>query len=173
MASSTRDPVIVIGAGLAGLVAAYELSQKSVPTIVLDQENAANLGGQAFWSLGGLFIVNSKEQRRTGINDSRELAMRDWLGSAQFDRDVEDYWPRKWAKAFVDFATDEMEDYVKSKGLGFLINVGWPERGAGSAEGHGNSVPRFHVTCKFIDHFPSSGTGTSTHTGIKGAPAPR
>ncbi|KAK3299678.1 FAD binding domain-containing protein [Chaetomium fimeti] len=147
MTSDTeKKPVIIVGAGLAGLVAAFELSQQNVPTIVLDQENAANLGGQAFWSLGGIFCVNSAEQRRMGIKDTRELAMRDWFGSARFDREKEDYWPRKWAKAFVDFAADEMENYVKARGIGFLMNVGWAERGDGRADGHGNSVPRFHTT---------------------------
>jgi predicted oxidoreductase len=144
--ASSDTPVIIVGAGLAGLVAAYELSQQNIPTLILDQENAQNLGGQAFWSLGGIFVVDSAEQRRMGIRDSRELAMRDWKGSAAFDREVEDKWPRAWAKAFVDFATDEMEDYVKSKGLGFMSNVGWAERGDGRADGHGNSVPRFHLT---------------------------
>ncbi|EOO02310.1 putative fumarate reductase succinate dehydrogenase flavo protein [Phaeoacremonium minimum UCRPA7] len=139
-------PVIIVGAGLAGLVAAYELSLRKVPTIIVDQENDQSIGGQAFWSLGGLFCVDSTEQRRMGIKDSRELAMRDWLGSARFDRDREDHWPRQWAKAFVDFATDEMESYVKSLGLGFMFNVGWAERGDGRADGHGNSVPRFHLT---------------------------
>ncbi|KAK3385568.1 FAD binding domain-containing protein [Podospora didyma] len=145
-ASSDKQPVIIVGAGLAGLVAAFELSQRGVPTLLLDQENRANLGGQAFWSLGGIFCVNSAAQRRMGIKDSRELAMRDWMGSARFDREKEDYWPRKWAEAFVNFATDEMENYVKARGLGFLINVGWAERGDGRADGHGNSVPRFHLT---------------------------
>lgn len=144
--NSDKKPVIIVGAGLAGLVAAFELSQQNVPTVLLDQENAANLGGQAFWSLGGLFFVDSAEQRRMGIKDSRELAMRDWFGSARFDRDREDYWPRKWAEAFVNFAHDEMESYVKARGLGFLMNVGWAERGDGRADGHGNSVPRFHVS---------------------------
>lgn len=143
---SGQQPVIIVGAGLAGLVAAFELSERNVPTILLDQENASNLGGQAFWSLGGIFVVNSTEQRRLGIRDSRELAMRDWMGSARFDRPDEDRWPRKWAEAFVNFATDEMEDYVKARGLGFMFNVSWAERGDGRADGHGNSVPRFHLT---------------------------
>ncbi|KAM0483807.1 hypothetical protein ACHAPX_002306 [Trichoderma viride] len=144
MGSEEKKPVIIVGGGLAGLVAAFELAERKVPVVILDQENENSLGGQAFWSLGGLFMVNSYYQRRMGISDSRELAMRDWLGSAQFDRN-EDYWPRQWAKAFVDFATDEFEDYMRARGLGFLFNVGWAERGSGYADGHGNSVPRFHI----------------------------
>ncbi|KXJ88969.1 FAD binding domain-containing protein [Microdochium bolleyi] len=152
--SPTRDPssaaapkpVIIIGHGLAGLVAAHELALRRVPTLILDQENLHNVGGQAFWSLGGIFCVDSANQRRLGIKDSRELAMRDWFGSAGFDRPKEDFWPRQWAEAFVNFATDEMEWYLKDLGLGFLFNVGWAERGDGRADGHGNSVPRFHVT---------------------------
>lgn len=144
MGSEEKKPVIIVGGGLAGLVAAFELAERKVPAVIIEQENENSLGGQAFWSLGGLFMVNSFYQRRMGINDSRELAMRDWLGSAQFDRN-EDYWPRQWAKAFVDFATDEFEDYMRARGLGFLFNVGWAERGSGYADGHGNSVPRFHI----------------------------
>ncbi|KAK3906039.1 FAD binding domain-containing protein [Staphylotrichum tortipilum] len=143
---AAKPPVIIVGGGLAGLVAAFELSQQNVTTLILDQENEACLGGQAFWSLGGIFCVDSAEQRRMGIKDSRELAMRDWMGSARFDRDKEDHWPHRWAEAFVNFAADEMEAYVKARGIGFLMNVGWAERGDGRADGHGNSVPRFHLT---------------------------
>lgn len=143
--SSKENPVIIVGGGLAGLVAAHELSKRKVHTLILDQENKANLGGQAFWSLGGLFCVNSAEQRRVGIKDCRELAMQDWLDTAGFDREKEDYWPKKWAEAFVNFATDELEQYVKDLGLKFAT-VGWAERGGQSADGHGNSVPRFHLT---------------------------
>ncbi|KAI6090285.1 FAD binding domain-containing protein [Hypoxylon rubiginosum] len=147
MASEEKAPVIIVGAGLAGLVAAFELSQRGVRTLIVDQEGEQNLGGQAFWSLGGIFCVDSTEQRRLGIRDSRALAMRDWLGSAGFDRlDGEDIWPRRWAEAFVDFAADGMEKYLKDRGAGFLFNVGWAERGDGTADGHGNSVPRFHIT---------------------------
>lgn len=144
-ATTQKEPVIVVGGGLAGLVAAYELSQRNVPVVIVDQENEGSLGGQAFWSLGGIFMVNSSNQRFCGINDNRELAHRDWTNSAGFDRE-DDFWPRQWAKAFVDFATDEMESYVKGLGMGFMFNVGWAERGAGSSDGHGNSVPRFHLT---------------------------
>lgn len=143
MAATDDAPVIIVGGGLSGLVAAFELSKRKVRSIIVDQENEANLGGQAFWSLGGIYCVNSANQRRAGIHDSRELAMRDWLNTACFDRDT-DHWPRQWAKAFVDFATDELETYLKELGVSF-VTVGWAERGGGTAEGHGNSVPRFHV----------------------------
>lgn len=142
---TSGEAVLIVGGGLAGLVAAFELSRRRVKTIILDQENSANLGGQAFWSLGGLFCVDSAAQRRWGIRDSRELAKADWMNSARFDRDREDKWPRRWAEAFVDFATDEMEQYVKARGISF-IQVGWAERGDGRAGGHGNSLPRFHLT---------------------------
>ena len=141
-----RPDAIVVGAGLAGLVAAYELSRAGRRVLILDQENRNNLGGQAFWSLGGLFLVDSPEQRRLGIKDSKELALQDWFGSAGFDRDDEDHWPRQWARAYVDFATDRKRDYLRRLGLGFTPVVGWAERGGGAADGHGNSVPRFHLT---------------------------
>lgn len=139
--------VIVVGAGLAGLVATHELAKAGRRVLVLDQENRANLGGQAFWSLGGLFFVDSPEQRRMGIKDSYDLALQDWLGSAQFDRlDDEDVWPRRWAEAYVEFAATVKRDYVHELGLKSLTFVGWAERGDGRAGGHGNSVPRFHLT---------------------------
>lgn len=145
--SAFEPDVIVVGAGLAGLVATHELALAGKRVLVLDQENLANLGGQAFWSLGGLFLVDSPEQRRMGIKDSRELALHDWLGSAEFDRlDDEDVWARRWAEAYVDFAATEKRDYLRDLGLRLLPLVGWAERGAGSATGHGNSVPRFHLT---------------------------
>ena len=99
-----QPEVIVVGAGLAGLVATHELVKAGRRVLVLDQENRNNLGGQAFWSLGGLFLVDSPEQRRLGIKDSYELALQDWLGSAGFDREREDHWPRQWAQAYVEFA---------------------------------------------------------------------
>ncbi|WP_310961861.1 FAD-binding dehydrogenase [Nocardioides terrisoli] len=142
------DPdAIVVGAGLAGLVATHELVKAGRRVLMLDQENRANLGGQAFWSLGGLFFVDSPEQRRMGIKDSRELAWQDWLGSAGFDRlDGEDHWGHRWAQAYVDFAAGEKRAYLHELGLRSVPIVGWAERGSGSATGHGNSVPRFHLT---------------------------
>lgn len=141
-----KDPdVIVVGAGLAGLVATHELSKSGKRVLVIDQENRNNLGGQAWWSLAGLFFVNSPEQRRAGIRDSYDLALADWLGSARFDRE-EDHWPRKWAEAYVRFAATGKRGYLRDLGLRVLPMPGWAERGEGKAGGHGNSVPRFHMT---------------------------
>ncbi|MFG3522725.1 FAD-binding dehydrogenase [Nocardia nova] len=146
MAPSQQPDVIVVGAGLAGLVATYELTRAGRRVLVLDQENRNNLGGQAFWSLGGLFLVDSPEQRRLGIKDSFALAWQDWLGSAGFDRDDEDHWARRWARAYVEFAAGEKRRYLHDLGLRVTPLVGWAERGGATADGHGNSVPRFHLT---------------------------
>jgi predicted oxidoreductase len=135
--------VIVVGGGLAGLVATAELAGAGKRVILLEQE--PHLGGQAHWSLGGLFMVDSPEQRRLRIRDSRELAWQDWLGTAGFDR-PEDHWPRRWAEAYVDFAAGEKRAWLAAQGVKWVPNVGWAERGGYGAIGHGNSVPRFHVT---------------------------
>ncbi|WP_179380086.1 FAD-binding dehydrogenase [Jannaschia marina] len=137
--------VIIVGAGLAGLVAGAELADRGKRVTIIDQEPEAFLGGQAFWSLGGLCLIDTPEQRRMGIRDSRELALRDWMGSAQFDR-AEDHWPRKWAEAYVDFAAGEMRPWLHGMGMRWFPVVGWAERGGGFGSGHGNSVPRFHLT---------------------------
>ncbi len=139
--------VIVVGAGLAGLVGAYEAGLRGNRVLILDQENRANLGGQAFWSLGGLFLVDSPEQRRMGVKDSFDLAWQDWNGSAQFDRLAdEDSWGSQWARAYVAWAADGKREYLRALGWSAVPFVGWAERGEGSALGHGNSVPRFHIT---------------------------
>ena len=143
--SDTQADVIVVGAGLAGLVAACEVVDRGKRVLIVDQENSANLGGQAFWSFGGLFFVDSPEQRRLGVHDSHELALQDWLGTAAFDRQ-EDYWPRQWAHAYVDFAAGEKRSWLRARGLKIFPLVGWAERGGYGAQGHGNSVPRFHIT---------------------------
>src|SRR5215472_7917034 len=135
--------VIVVGAGLSGLVATAELAAAGRRVILVDQE--PYLGGQAFWSFGGLFLVGSPEQRRMGIKDSYELALQDWLGSAGFDR-PEDHWPRRWAEAYVSFAAGEQRSWLHARGIRFFPLVGWAERGGYGPGGHGNSVPRFHIT---------------------------
>jgi len=137
--------VIIVGGGIAGLVAAHELTSRGKKVLMLDQEGEQNLGGQAFWSLGGLCMIDTPEQRRMRVRDSIELATQDWLGSAQFDRE-EDYWPRQWASAYLEFAHGEMRSYLYDIGMRWFPVVGWAERGGSFADGHGNSVPRFHIT---------------------------
>ncbi|MBY6164774.1 FAD-binding dehydrogenase [Pseudooceanicola nitratireducens] len=140
-----RADVIVVGAGLAGLVAAVEVADRGRNVLLLDQEGPQSLGGQAFWSLGGLFMVDTPEQRRMKIRDSRELAAQDWYGSAGFDR-AEDANPRAVAEAYLDFAAGEMRDWLSGLGMRWFPVVGWAERGGALAHEHGNSVPRFHLT---------------------------
>ncbi|SEQ74669.1 FAD-binding dehydrogenase [Piscibacillus halophilus] len=138
--------VIVVGAGLAGLVATAEIADGGKKVLLLDQESESSLGGQAWWSFGGLFLVDSPEQRKMRIKDSKELAWQDWMGSAGFDRlEDEDYWAKKWAEAYVDFAANEKREWLQSMGIKFFPVVGWAERGGYLADGHGNSVPRFHI----------------------------
>ncbi|MEX3618936.1 FAD-binding dehydrogenase [Paenibacillus glucanolyticus] len=138
--------VIVVGAGLSGLVATAEMAEAGKKVLLLDQEPESFIGGQAWWSFGGLFLVDSPEQRRLGIKDSRDLAWQDWVGSAGFDRDEdEDLWGRRWAEAYVHFAAGEKRAWLHSLGVRFFPVVGWAERGGYLAEGHGNSVPRFHI----------------------------
>jgi predicted oxidoreductase len=138
---------IVVGGGLAGLVATAELLDAGRRVILVDQEPAQNLGGQAYWSFGGLFFVDSPEQRRMRIKDSFDLAWQDWLGTAAFDRLAdEDVWPRRWAEAYVHFAAGEKRSWLHQRGVRWFPIVGWAERGGYTANGHGNSVPRFHIT---------------------------
>lgn len=150
MEKEFKPDAIIIGSGLAGLVAAMEITNAGKKVMLIDQETEQNIGGQAFWSFGGLFLINSPQQRRMGIKDSYELALQDWMGTAGFDR-KEDYWPRKWAEAYLKFAAGEKYEYISKMGIKLMFMVGWAERGDGNASGHGNSVPRFHV---------SWGTGT-------------
>jgi uncharacterized protein len=142
--SSSETDVVVVGAGLAGLVATAELADAGKRVILLEQEPEASLGGQAWWSFGGLFLIDSPEQRRLRVHDSLELARQDWFGTAGFDR-ASDHWPRLWAEAYLQFAAGEKRAWLKDQGIGFFPVVGWAERGGYTATGHGNSVPRFHI----------------------------
>jgi uncharacterized protein len=150
--------VIVVGGGLAGLAATRELIEAGRTVAVVDQESLANLGGQAYWSLGGIFLVGSPQQRRLGIRDSFDLAWQDYAGSAAWDRlqgrRPEDEWGVRWGRAFVEFAAGEAASWLQHLGIRLAPLVGWAERGDGTAAGHGNSVPRFHLAW-------GSGTGVS------------
>ena len=168
--------VIVVGAGLAGLVAAAELADAGRKVIVVDQEPEQSLGGQAFWSFGGVFLIGSPEQRRLRIRDDLELATADWMGSAGFDR-PEDHWPRLWAHAYLDFAAGEKRPWLHEMGVRFFPVVQWAERGGYPAGGHGNSVPRFHVVWGtgpgLVEPFaPAGSRGRAAGPGPAAVPAP-
>jgi len=145
MTRSYQADVLIVGGGLAGLVAAQKAAERGRKVMILDQEGENSLGGQAFWSLGGLCMIDTPEQRRMKINDNLELAKQDWYGSAQFDR-AEDANPKAFADAYLDFASGEMRAWLHGIGMRWFPIVGWAERGGGKADGHGNSVPRFHLT---------------------------
>ena len=134
--------LVMVGGGLSGLVVATEGAQRGMRVPRLEQKRA--LGGPAFWWCGGLFLVDSPEQRRLGVRDSVELAFQDWMGAAGYDRE-EDYWGRRFAEAYLEFAAGEKRAWLASLGVRFFPVVGWAERGGGLATGHGNSVPRFHI----------------------------
>jgi predicted oxidoreductase len=142
--SPDSSDAIVVGAGLAGLVAASELVDAGKRVTIVEQEPEASFGGQAWWSFGGLFLIDSAEQRFMGVKDSLELARQDWFGTAGFDRD-EDEWGRQWAEAYLRFAAEEKRAWLRGMGVKFFPVVGWAERGGYTATGHGNSVPRFHI----------------------------
>jgi predicted oxidoreductase len=138
--SDGRD-VLVVGAGLAGLVTTLELLERGRQVLLVDRCLPEEVGGLAREAFGGMFMVDSPEQRRSGIEDSVELALEDWLRVAEFeDADV---WPRRWAEEYVARARDEVGEWLKRYGVSFFPVVNWAERGV---YGDGNSVPRFHLT---------------------------
>lgn len=135
-----QDDVVIIGGGIAGIVASIELLAAGRRVTLLDRDTQENFGGQAKESFGGLFVVGSAEQRRAGVTDTPERAWQDWRSFAEFREN--DDWPRRWAKAFVHDCHDEVYRWLKARGIRFLPLPGWVERGL---EQPGNSVPRFHV----------------------------
>jgi predicted oxidoreductase len=139
----TTPDVIVIGSGISGLTTTAELVRAGKRVLVLDQEPEGTFGGQAFWSLGGLFIVDTPEQRALGIADSQELALNDWLSTARFDR-AEDAHGREWAQAYVEFAATQMREWLMDYGIELSPIIGWPEARREGID-MGNSVPRCHI----------------------------
>lgn len=136
--------VLIIGGGLAGIVAALELLSAGRRVVLLDRDREETFGGLARESFGGILMVGTPEQRRTGIPDTPELALADWLSFGGFGRDeVAEYWPRRWAEAYVHDSLGEVYRWLRGLGVRFLPMPLWVERGQ---HGGGNSVPRWHVT---------------------------
>src|SRR5204863_6195958 len=142
MAETTQQAdVVVVGAGIAGLTAALELLDNGRQVTLLDRCRPEEVGGLAREAFGGMFMVDSPEQRRAGIRDSVDLALGDWLRIAEFDEG--DEWPRRWAEEYVARSRDDVGGWLRSHGVRFFPVVNWAERGV---HGDGNSVPRFHLT---------------------------
>jgi len=139
MATGSSD-VLIIGGGIAGIVTALDLLDGGKSVTLLDRDGEGAFGGLARESFGGMFFVDSPEQRRQGIRDSTDLALRDWSSFAEFDAD--DVWPRAWARTYVECCTEHVYRWVRRHGVSFLPVVNWVERGEFRP---GNSVPRFHV----------------------------
>jgi len=138
-----ESDVLIVGGGLAGLVAALELLDAGRRVMVLDRASASELGGLAKESFGGILFVDTPEQRRAKVKDSPEIALRDWLSFGEFGRDPQrEHWPRRWAEAYVNESADTYA-WLRARGLSFLPMPLWVERGL---DGNGNSVPRWHVT---------------------------
>ena len=141
---SHKTDVLIIGSGLAGLVTAAEAIARGRRVTIIEQEPHRSFGGQAFWSFGGVLLVDSPEQRRLGIRDSYDLARDDWLRAAGFDR-ADDLWGREWADAYLGWAAGDLRGWLRERGVRFFPIVGHAERGALVDGGFGNSVPRFHI----------------------------
>ncbi|HVR05874.1 MAG TPA: FAD-binding dehydrogenase [Solirubrobacteraceae bacterium] len=140
-ASMDEPDVIVVGAGLAGLVCTLELLRGGQRVLLLDRCHPQEVGGLAREAFGGMFMVDSPEQRRSRIRDDERLALEDWLRIADFE--PEDRWPRRWAEQYVTRARDDVGGWLRTLGVKFFPVVNWAERGN---FGDGNSVPRFHLT---------------------------
>ncbi|RZI44556.1 FAD-binding dehydrogenase [Herbaspirillum sp. HC18] len=138
-----RSDVIVIGGGLAGIVAAQELLSAGKRVLLLERDVEENFGGLAKESFGGVFVVGTPEQRRHGIHDTPELALQDWLAFGEFGKDeAAELWPRRWAEAYVNDSYGDIYRWLKERAVGFLPLPMWVERGQFTG---GNSVPRWHV----------------------------
>lgn len=135
--------VVVVGGGIAGMVAGLELLSTGCKVLLVDRDLEANFGGLAKESFGGLFVVGSDEQKRAGCHDSPELAYQDMAAFGELDRDEPELvWPRKWARSYTEECNRAVYVWLKERGVRFLPLPHWIERGQFTP---GNSLPRFHI----------------------------
>lgn len=140
MDADYQADVIVVGGGLAGIVTAIELLEAGKSVVLLERDEESAFGGLAKWAFGGMFFVDTPQQRRGGIRDNVDLATRDWLSFAEFAED--EYWGRQWAEQFINLTTPFGYEWLTKRGVSFFPVVHWVERGLFKP---GNSVPRFHM----------------------------
>ena len=72
-----RSEVLIIGGGISGIATALDLLDGGKSVVLFDRDEASAFGGLARESFGGMFFVDSPEQRRLGIRDSADLALGD------------------------------------------------------------------------------------------------
>ena len=135
-----RSEVLVIGGGIAGIATALDLLDANKSVLLLDRDEDGAFGGLARESFGGMFFVDSPEQRRQGIRDSCELAWRDWCDFAEFEPD--DEWPKAWARAYVERCTTDVHHWVRRYGVSFLPVVNWGPAGRIPSGQFGAAVSR-------------------------------
>ena len=135
-----RADVVIVGAGIAGITAAFELLGQGRKVLLLDRDIRSEMGGLAKKSFGGMFFVNTPQQRWSGIRDTAEQAWKDWQSVAEFEPG--DHYPRRWAESYVYNCTDQIYNWITKLGVTFFPAMHWVERGMYKP---GNSVPRFHM----------------------------
>jgi predicted oxidoreductase len=137
---SHRCQNLVIGGGIAGIVTALELLDRSMSVVLVDRDTPRRFGGLALWAFGGMALVGTKEQKKYRIPDSPELALEDWIRFGELG--PEEHWPRAWAECYVHESREWVYEWVKNLGLKFMPAVNWVERGSSI---RGNSVARYHL----------------------------
>jgi len=135
-----QTEVVIAGGGLAGIVAAYELLGGGRRVLLIDKDTRENFGGLAKESFGGVHLIGTPHQRRLRIQDSPELAWRDWQSVAEYE--AGDEWPRRWGQFYCENSREYIFEFLDQKKVTFLPVVNWPERGIYAP---GNSVPRWHI----------------------------
>ena len=113
-----RSDILIIGGGLAGIATALDLLDGGSSVLLVDRDEESAFGGLARESFGGMFFVDSPEQRRQGIRDSADLALHDWCNFAEFG--AGDRWPRAWAEKYVSRCSADVDPWVRSRGVSFL-----------------------------------------------------
>ena len=140
MSTHIQADALIIGGGIAGVVTAVELLRAGKSVTLVDRDTPERLGGLALWAFGGMALVGTPLQRKMGIPDNPERALKDWISFGELD--TRDEHSLAWAKYYVENSRTEVHDWLQSEGIKFMPAVNWVERGM---YGEGNSVPRYHV----------------------------